>query len=125
MTKNFQRSEFACKCGYNNVSPTLVEGLQKLRDAIDKPIHIISGVRCREHNRRAGGAPGSKHLYGQAADIYVRGMTPRQLYAEAIQIREFSGFGVNDQGNTLHVDVRPEPARWAYRDGRVVPWFDA
>ena len=54
LSKNFNRSEFACKgkncCGHSAaVHPDLVDALQALRDRIGKPLSITSGFRC---NRR-------------------------------------------------------------------------
>lgn len=40
-----------------------------LRQAIDAPITITSGYRCRALNMAVGGATNSLHLWGLAADI--------------------------------------------------------
>lgn len=59
--------------------------LQPLRDAVQKPINISSGFRNSEVNRLVGGAvdrygnPKSQHCKGQAADITIKGMTPKQI----------------------------------------------
>ena len=75
LSKNFKQSEFACKCGcgFDLISHELVETLQELRDAIKKPIIIVSGCRCPDHNAEVGGVSNSAHLVGQAADIMVNG----------------------------------------------------
>ena len=129
MTKNFLAAEFACKCGCgrNMISRLLVDQLQKLRDEIGRPITVISGYRCRLHNTLVGGGQLSQHVLGNAADIRVKGMTPRQLYEVARKYPAFTGIGVNDRGNTLHLDVRPvKAAKWCYDDqGKPAPWFDA
>ena len=48
LTKNFTRSEFDCPCGCSTqmVDPELAEKLQRIRDALGKPIKITSGYRC-------------------------------------------------------------------------------
>lgn len=71
MTKNFRREEFACKCGcgYDRISPKVVEMAQTIRDVIGVPIRVTSGCRCKGHNFRVGGTSKSKHLLGLAADI--------------------------------------------------------
>ncbi len=61
LSKNFNRSEFACKgkncCGHSAaVHPDLVDALQALRDHIGKPLSITSGFRCNRHNKAVGGA---------------------------------------------------------------------
>lgn len=43
--------------------------LEPLRTALDKPIIINSGYRCKELNKAVGGVPDSHHLQGLAADI--------------------------------------------------------
>lgn len=53
--------------------------LQPIRDLIKKPIIITSGFRCSKVNFFAGGAINSQHLYGQAADFVINGMTPKEI----------------------------------------------
>ena len=43
--------------------------LQPIRDRFEAPIRINSGFRCEALNRIVGGAKGSQHLFGEAADI--------------------------------------------------------
>lgn len=43
--------------------------LDPLREAWGAPIIVTSGYRCGKLNRAVGGATGSQHLLGQAADI--------------------------------------------------------
>ena len=52
MTKNFDRSEFLCPCGcgLDNIDESLVEELQRSRDAVGVPYVIASGCRCHQHN---------------------------------------------------------------------------
>ena len=74
LSKNFNRSEFACKgkncCGHSAaVHPDLVDALQALRDHIGKPLSITSGFRCNRHNKAVGGAEQSFHTLGMAADV--------------------------------------------------------
>lgn len=53
--------------------------LQPVRDLIKKPMIITSGFRSVEVNKLVGGVGNSQHLYGQAADFVVNGMTPAQV----------------------------------------------
>ncbi|MBQ9526259.1 MAG: DUF882 domain-containing protein [Fretibacterium sp.] len=71
LTKNFSRSEFACKCGCgkNNLDRRVVEACQTIRDAMGQPISVNSGVRCEKNNAAAGGAANSYHIQGLAADL--------------------------------------------------------
>lgn len=54
--------------------------LQPLRDKLKKPIVITSGFRSVKVNALVGGVSNSQHLYGQAADITVSGMSTAQLF---------------------------------------------
>ena len=45
--------------------------LDPLREAWGGPIHVNSGYRCRALNKAVGGAAGSQHMRGEAADITV------------------------------------------------------
>lgn len=71
ISKNFDKEEFACKCGcgFDDINPLLVLQLQTLRDALNAPLIVTSGCRCRKHNKAVGGASHSDHLKGNAADI--------------------------------------------------------
>ena len=53
--------------------------LQPLRDKLGKPMVITSGFRSVKVNNLVGGEDNSQHLYGQAADFVVDGMTPNQV----------------------------------------------
>lgn len=71
LTKNFSRSEFACKCGcgFDDVAPELAEMCQTIRDALNQPVRINSGCRCTAHNAKVGGVANSTHTQGKAADL--------------------------------------------------------
>ena len=53
----------------DSIKALVLEVLQPLRDAWDKPLHINSGYRCPELNKIVGGTSTSQHLKGEAADI--------------------------------------------------------
>ena len=53
--------------------------LQPLREKLGKPMVITSGFRSVKVNELVGGVDNSQHLYGQAADFVVNGMTPKQV----------------------------------------------
>lgn len=113
LSTNFKVKEFDCKCGkyckVTVVHPELVEKLQKLRNHFGKPVIINSGYRCAPHNRNVGGAAASQHLFGKAADIVVKGVSPEEVARVASSIG-FTGIGVY---NTFtHVDIRAKKARW-------------
>jgi len=117
LSKNFSRYEFACHCGcgFDQVDSVLVRALQTLRDRIARPIHVLSGCRCRDHNQAVGGSPKSQHLIGRAADIMAVRLKPRDLAAVALGIEEFARGGIGIYPWGVHLDVRPDgPSRRAH-----------
>ena len=59
---------------------TQADFLEKVRDLLDCPILITSGVRCPELNKAVGGAQTSQHLSGHATDIIPQGKKTIQDY---------------------------------------------
>ena len=115
LTYNFKRSEFACKgkacCGGSApIDMHLVTLLQAIRNAIETPITILSGFRCRTHNAAVEGAhPDSYHTLGMAADICARGMTAKELYIVCLRVFDLEGYGFAicyDHRGFVHIDVR-------------------
>lgn len=52
----------------------LCKALEVVRAEVGAPLHVVSGWRSREFNRRnKGRASRSQHLYGRAADLQVIG----------------------------------------------------
>lgn len=94
----FTREEFRCKCYKYHDTPycdgypaepkeQLVRIADQLRRNLGAPVTIISGLRCRQHNAdQPGAAVNSQHMYGEAADIYVKGKTQAQVEAELDKI---------------------------------------
>lgn len=114
--KYFTPEEFACQCGCGakNIDHDLVLILEKIREHYGKPVRINSGVRCKTHNARVGGAANSQHLdtYAKAADIgTISGTTPRAMaaYAETL-MPNTGGIGIYSWG--IHLDTRKTKARW-------------
>jgi len=135
MTRNFTRSEFACKCGCGLAEPhpMLVAGLQFMMDLLPKGAKCIihSGSRCQEYNLKIGGTSRSQHTiqedsYSRAADIHVPGVPPLIMLDAILQVRQFrdGGIGIYPSPTSVawfHVDVRPYRARWARGRGSE-PW---
>ena len=71
LTKDFSRSEFACKCGcgFDQIDPRVVDMCQVIRDKLGAPVRINSACRCAKHNAQVGGVKGSYHTKGLAADL--------------------------------------------------------
>ncbi len=107
MTKNFSRAEFECKCGCgaDHISPMLVQMLQAVRDHFERPVKVVSGVRCKKHNTRVHGARNSQHLAGTAADVVIDGIHPRQVAQFVGTIMPGWG-GIKAYPRFTHIDVR-------------------
>lgn len=63
----------------DNLLELVVLCLQPIRDKLKKPMIITSGFRNSQVNKLVGGVSNSQHLYGQAVDFKVSGMTPAQV----------------------------------------------
>ena len=113
LSENFSREEFACKCGCGQdlVDAELITVLERLREWADAPITITSGNRCQIYNNKIGGSPSSQHLLSKAADIQVKGFTPREVYN--ILNRWYSdAYGIGQYITFVHIDVRAKKGRW-------------
>lgn len=110
LSAHFSSSEFACHhCGVVKTPPAeLVAALERLRVAKGRPVRILSGYRCPVHNRAVGGATHSRHLVGDAADLFD---DLRVTVAEA-QAAGFRGIGHRRAAphRVIHVDMRPTRA---------------
>ncbi|KNZ42078.1 D-Ala-D-Ala carboxypeptidase family metallohydrolase [Acetobacterium bakii] len=90
LTHHFNRQEFRCCCegrfcnGFpNEMNPVLMASLEALRQTLDVPIIVTSGIRCPSRNAEVGGIPNSKHLIGHAVDCYAPGLDVYTLAAAA------------------------------------------
>lgn len=108
LSEHFSREEFAChhcdQLPAEGISKALLEGLETLREAVDRPIHVTNGYRCPEHNAEVGGVEDSQHVQGCAADIWVDGYTAFALGQLCSEI--FDGVGVYVADDFVHVDMR-------------------
>ena len=122
LTDNFRLSEFACKCGCgaDHIDLRLVAMVQTIRTLFGKPIHITSGVRCKEHNASpaVGGLEDSAHLKGKAVDISCTNSTNRH---RLIQILMYGSEDINRIGiadSFLHIDIddtKSPNVVWTYK----------
>ena len=117
LSANFKSNEFACKgkgcCSTVLVDERLVEFCQKIRGHFGAAVTINSGYRCQKHNKAVGGASGSYHTKGQAADIVVKGIKPAEVakYAESIGVLGIGLYEGSD-GNFVHIDTRTSKSFW-------------
>lgn len=114
LNQYFKRKEFACKCGCgtSTVDAELLNVVSDVREHFGKPVVITSGHRCLKHNTAVGGAKGSMHLTGKAADIKVVGVDPADVHAYLVN-KYPDKYGIGRYSNFTHIDVRDAKARWA------------
>ena len=108
----FARGEFRCKCGgkYCNGFPAepkeqLVRIADQLRRKLGVPITIVSGLRCQQWNAIQGGVEGSQHMYGEAADIYAKGISQSRVEAELDAIGGVRYHYPISGSNNVHFDI--------------------
>jgi uncharacterized protein YcbK (DUF882 family) len=121
ITTNFSLEEFNCKDGSempNDVMINIIKlakNLQVLRDAVGKTITITSGYRSPKYNLKIGGAKDSQHIKGTAADIKVKGMTPKEVskvIEGLIANGKMTQGGIGIYPSWVHYDCRKIKARW-------------
>lgn len=112
ITNNFKVSEFKSDSKIVLIHHTLPIALQMIREKIGKAINITNAYRTESHNKRVGGASNSYHLYGMAADIYVKGVNVNTL-AKTIDNLFPTTYGViaYPKKGFVHFDVRVKKYR--------------
>jgi uncharacterized protein YcbK (DUF882 family) len=123
LTKNFNLSEFQCKCGCEmpdfvkkNVEE-LAKDLQVIRDKVGVGFTPNSAYRCPKHNQIIGGVKTSQHLKGKAADIKIKGIEPSEvadLIEDLMKTEAITKGGVGRYNSFTHVDIRGTNARWDF-----------
>jgi uncharacterized protein YcbK (DUF882 family) len=120
LTNNFNLNEFnkhnfpLTETILRNIQE-LAKNLQVLRDEVKKPIKITSGYRSPEHNAKVGGVKSSRHITGEAADLKIAGMTPKQVAAvieKLIAAGKMEEGGLGIYSTWIHYDHRNVKARW-------------
>ena len=104
LTTNFNRSEYACKCGCgkDDIKQELAIKVQLVRDQLGRSIRINSGIRCSAHNASINATPNSSHIDGWAADLGYTGSRERfEVLTAAAQV--FDRIGIAK--TFIHVDV--------------------
>lgn len=108
----FTRAEFKCKCGgkYCNGYPAepderMVRIADQLRKNLGVPITIISGLRCNVWNAIQGGVSNSQHVYGEAADVYAKGVSQSRVEAELDKIGGVRYHYPIKNSSNVHFDV--------------------
>jgi len=128
LSTNFWSSEFRCPCPKCKrikvrVSSLFLFKLEMVRMAFGSlPVIILSGNRCPEENKRAGGISDSEHIPdpdGEAADIKIKGVKPIDIGLAAEKI---GGMRIGIAKTYCHLDIRsPRPSKyWAYIGNKII-----
>jgi len=116
--KHFDRSEFTCcTCGlgFEEMDPDFLRKLDLAREYADVPFKINSSIRCKKHNKEAGGSKTSSHLEGLAVDIACTSSYFRYKILKGLMMAGFNRYGVGM--DFLHADCDPDKAKeliWTY-----------
>jgi hypothetical protein len=109
----FTREELRCKCGgrYCDGFPAEPQELtvrlaDRARRHFGRPAHNVSFLRCREWNRLQGGVANSQHMYGEAMDICIDGVTASELCAFFKKQPEVR-YTYEINGTNVHFDIPP------------------
>lgn len=114
LTTHWSLGELSCRCGckghlapnvFANLTRLAVSALEPLRLLRGQPIEATCGYRCKAHNAAVGGAPGSEHVVGIAADLATDDQIA--LAAKASQIPSVGAIGLYPGKGICHVDIRP------------------
>ena len=129
LTKNFAVSEMECKCGCGtaDMDEDFMKILQNIREDMNRPLKISSGVRCANHNSKVSSTgkdgPHVPRTNGTAAsDILIAGADALRLI-DIARKHGSSGVGISQRGNHakrfIHLDTisdnhHPRPTMWSY-----------
>ena len=117
---------------WNNIQ-AVMDRLEIVRKAFDgESIVVRSGYRSPAYNKKIGGAKRSQHLYGKAADIYVKDkkiscyMLAKTVFDNTNLRKLFGGFGLGSDNN-VHLDIRTKsnplrPSMWWYKKKSWSEW---
>ena len=110
----FTREEFRCKCGGRYCGGFPAEMKQKVVQVADRtrahfgaPGHVVSGLRCRQHNADSGGVENSQHMPGEAIDLRIDGVSADTLLA-FVQAQPEVRYAYKINSTNVHFDIPRE-----------------
>jgi hypothetical protein len=78
---------------------------QRIRDAWGRPLGVTSWYRPEPINQQVGGVPGSRHVGGEAFDVYPTDK-PLEAFYQWIRPRWTGGLGDGRHRGFIHLDTR-------------------
>jgi hypothetical protein len=92
------------------LTTTFFNLINDVREDLGKPMIVLSGARCADHNKKVGGAPKSAHVEGRAVDLE---RTPAlEKWCTEANLEKF-GLFMEDLAFTkswIHLTDRPYPS---------------
>ena len=129
ITKNFSSAEMMCSCGCgeDSMDEDFMSILQNIREDMNRPLRISSGVRCAKRNSEVSSTgstgPHVPRKNGTAAsDILIAGADALRLI-DIARKHGVSGVGISQRGTHskrfIHLDTisdshHPRPTMWSY-----------
>ena len=129
LTKNFSSAEMMCSCGCgeDSMCPDFMTILQNIREDMNRPLRVSSGVRCAKRNSEVSSTgstgPHVPRKNGTAAsDILIAGADALRLI-DIARKHGVSGVGISQRGthskrfihiDTISDDQHPRPTMWSY-----------
>ena len=98
-----------------NMNEEFLYMLDAARKIYGKPMHVNSGYRSEEHNKKVGGVSSSSHLKGLASDISCKKSNERFEMLQAFIKAGFKRIGVAD--SFIHIDNDKDKSQgviWTY-----------
>lgn len=134
VTKHFSPREFQSPDGVEYPAPLIDVALFPLASSIeliryvagDKPVTIVSGFRTPAMNTGRHKSPRSRHLVGEAADIFIPGVSTAVLLRIVLRLRglglpwpyTYYGIGAYRDMRSVHIDIRRDnKSLWYGADG--------
>lgn len=123
LTDHFSVREFRCHDNTDRIliCQETVDILEAVRNYFGKPITITSGYRTPSHNKAVGGASGSQHVKGTAADFKVQDVPTWAVvgYLED----NFPKHGIGMYSTWVHLDARGKKVYWKDKGYNTVGTF--
>lgn len=123
LTKNISRHELRCKCGECDFQSMDFETINVVQEACDHfaeklgvnkvALSINSAHRCFKHNKNVGSTDKSQHPRGNAMDIKISHVSPKDLYLY-LDSKYPDKYGIGMYSSFTHIDTRSYKARWGY-----------
>ena len=112
VTDHFTLGEFQCHNGADTVKydKQIVTALEAARLFFNVSITVSSAYRTPDYNKKSGGATGSYHTLGRAADHYCK--LSYTLLAKFYEVYGLKGIGCYYDDHFVHIDSRTSKFYW-------------